>query len=371
MMMRKQIHSNSAVIAILVSVLSFYSMELYATPEQVQKLIAEGELATALVSTDEDLAKDPDNITYLFLKGLILTKQEKLEQARDIFLQLTQLNPELPEPYNNLAVIYAALGDFDSAREALQNAINTHPSYATAHENMGDIYAKLASKAYNQALELDKDNSTAKAKLSLVNDLFSNPYAGRDSIPVVAANDKQVTEQPDQSVTAVSESVVEVEAELPVVSRQEQSQEVVAVVSQLSSRENSISVSKQETDELDRQKLQMQLTIDVVKRRILAWAEAWSGQDVNQYLSYYARDFTPPSRQTIDQWRTTREIRITKPGVIQVAISDIVVGLLGPAHAQATFTQMYDSDTYSDRVKKTLLMKKEGNQWLITQEGTN
>jgi len=47
--------------------------------------------------------------------------------------------PELPEPYNNLAVLYAARGDHDGARDALLRAISTHPSYATAHENLGDI----------------------------------------------------------------------------------------------------------------------------------------------------------------------------------------------------------------------------------------
>ena len=70
-------------------------------------------------------------------------------------------------------MIYAEQGDFNNAREALQMAINTHPSYATAHENLGDIYAKMASRAYNQALELDQDNASAREKLLLVGDLFS------------------------------------------------------------------------------------------------------------------------------------------------------------------------------------------------------
>src|SRR3990172_2484942 len=141
--------------------------------EQIETMINEGQLNEALSLTNARLAEDRDNVNYLFLKGLILTRQNKLDAAKEIFIRLTQDHPELPEPFNNLAVIYAEQGDFNNAREALQMAINTHPSYATAQENLGDIYAKMASKAYNQALELDQDNASAREKLLLVSDLFS------------------------------------------------------------------------------------------------------------------------------------------------------------------------------------------------------
>src|SRR2546425_9737176 len=78
---------------------------------------------------------------------------------RSIFTKLTQDYPELPEPYNNLAVIYASQGQYEKARAALEQSIRTHPSYATAYENLGDVYAKLASQAYDKALQLDSSNS--------------------------------------------------------------------------------------------------------------------------------------------------------------------------------------------------------------------
>ncbi len=136
----------------------------------------------ALTLTNNQLLEDEGNVTFRFLKGLILTRLNELDQARDLFVELTQQHPDLPEPYNNLAVIYASQGEFEKARESLLQAISTHPSYATAHENMGDIYAKMASKAYNQALELDSDNTSAKAKLSLVNDLFFVPKQQKDIV---------------------------------------------------------------------------------------------------------------------------------------------------------------------------------------------
>jgi len=54
-----------------------------------------------------------------------------------------------------IAVLYAGQGQYEKARQALEMAIRTHPSYATAHENLGDVYAKLASQAYDKALSLD------------------------------------------------------------------------------------------------------------------------------------------------------------------------------------------------------------------------
>jgi len=61
----------------------------------------------------------------------------------------------MPEPYNNLAVLYAAEGQERKAAEALEQAIRTNPSYTTAHENLGDLYARMASEAYAKALQLD------------------------------------------------------------------------------------------------------------------------------------------------------------------------------------------------------------------------
>src|SRR3546814_8685917 len=79
--------------------------------------------------------------------------------------------PQLPEPYNNLAVLYAAQGDYDKARDALQAAIAKHPSYATAHENLGDIYAALAGAAYSKAATLDTADQAVRRKLAVINQL--------------------------------------------------------------------------------------------------------------------------------------------------------------------------------------------------------
>ena len=322
------------------------SLSAQTTSDNIRSLIAEDKLGEALSATNEELAKDQDNVTVQFLKGLILTKLNKLDQAEEIFKQLTHEHPELPEPYNNLAVIYAARGDFNKAREALQEAINTHPSYATAHENMGDIYAKMASQAYSQALQLDKENTTAKAKLSLINDLFSLP---KPAPTVVAAAESA-------GKTAEAEPPV-AEAKQPAQEAAAPAQQAAAPVQEAAPQPAAASVNRDEA-------------VAQVKQVINAWSKAWSDQDANAYLSYYGQEFTPPQNETRKQWMEERRSRLKAPTFIRVTLSDLDVQLLGADHAQATFTQEYQSDTYSDRVTKLLLFAREGGDWRIVQEAT-
>ena len=63
-----------------------------------------------------------------FLKGVILTEQNKTGEAIKVFTALTEDYPELPEPYNNLAVLYASQQQYDKSRQALELAIQT-PSF--------------------------------------------------------------------------------------------------------------------------------------------------------------------------------------------------------------------------------------------------
>src|SRR5882672_8955883 len=141
--------------------------------QDANQLFKQGQLDRALERLNAYLGKNPKDARGRFLKGIIFTEQSKPNDAIKVFTELTQEFPELPEPYNNLAVLYASQGQYDKARAALEMAIRTHPSYATAHENLGDIYAKMASQAYDKALQLDKGNTTAQTKLNLIKDLFS------------------------------------------------------------------------------------------------------------------------------------------------------------------------------------------------------
>lgn len=148
-----------------------------------QELTQKGEFDRAASEVDAYLAKHPTDARGRFLKGVILTGQHKSDEAISVFIGLTNDFPELPEPYNNLGVLYAARGEYGKARELLERAIQARPSFATAHENLGDIYAQLAAQSYAQTLQLDHTNQTAQKKLALVKQLVSRapPSGGTTS----------------------------------------------------------------------------------------------------------------------------------------------------------------------------------------------
>lgn len=139
----------------------------------VARLTRSGQHAQALVRADQYLAAKPRDPQMRFLKGVLQSEMGRTDDALLTFTQLTQDYPELPEPYNNLAVIYAAQNQLDKARAALELAVRTNPGYSTAHENLGDIYARLASQSYGRAQQLDTANATVAPKLALIRQLFA------------------------------------------------------------------------------------------------------------------------------------------------------------------------------------------------------
>jgi tetratricopeptide (TPR) repeat protein len=149
----------------------FVSLAQAQTLADVQALMKAGKLPQALEGADRYIAARPQDAQGPFAKGLILSEMGRPQEAIQVFSSLTENFPELPEPYNNLAVLYAQQKQYDKAQAALEMAIRTHPSYAIAHENLGDVYAKLASQAYDRALQLDSGNKAARAKLEMAKEL--------------------------------------------------------------------------------------------------------------------------------------------------------------------------------------------------------
>lgn len=148
--------------------------------DEVNQLLKAGKQAQALTKVEQSLSGKPRDPQMRFLKGVIQTELGKPNDAISTFSKLTEDYPELPEPYNNLAVLYAGSAQFDKARAALEMAIRTNPSYATAHENLGDIYANLASQSYSKALQLGGPSASLQPKLRLIRELFASASKGQN-----------------------------------------------------------------------------------------------------------------------------------------------------------------------------------------------
>jgi outer membrane protein assembly factor BamE len=104
-----------------------------------------------------------------------------------------------------------------------------------------------------------------------------------------------------------------------------------------------------------------------VAKRVEDWAAAWSAKDVPGYLAAYTSDYAPDGMSRA-AWEKQRKARIGKPGTIAVTLSDVSISMQDDSHATVTFIQGYRSDTYRDEVRKTLVMVKPGNDWLIADE---
>ena len=137
---------------------------------------------------DQFLAAKPNDPQMRFMKGVMLADAKRDDEAITVFQKLTEDHPDLAEPYNNLAALYAAGGDYAKARATLEQALRTNPAYATALENLGDVYAALAAQSYERALKLDSANVSVPPKLALVRGLYKPRVAAAATVPNSASS---------------------------------------------------------------------------------------------------------------------------------------------------------------------------------------
>lgn len=295
--------------------------------QEANQAFKQGRHQLALDRTNAFLATNPKDAQARFLKGLALTELNRAGEAIRVFSELAEEYPELPEPHNNLAVLYAAQGQYDRAKNSLEMAIRTHPSYATAHENLGDIYAKLASQAYDKALQLDKSNRSAQTKLSMVKEMLGPTRVAEPARTKPANKPKTLT--PASEPTTVTAS-------------------------------NPIASPPQAASTPD-----AQLAAEV-ERRIRAWAEAWSRRDVSAYLSFYSEQFNPGDKDRAS-WAEERQGRLTRPKYIRIEIGNLEIGF-SDGRAVAQFRQQYESNLYKDTGSKTLILERQDGRWMIVEE---
>jgi len=310
---------------------------------EVNRLVRAGQLNEALGKVDQYLASKPRDPQMRFMKGVIQTESGKPADAITTFTKLTEDFPELPEPYNNLAVLYAGQSQFDKARAALEMAIRTNPSYATAHENLGDVYAKLASQAYSKALQLDTGNTGVPPKLSLIRNIFTTT-AGAKAPPMAVAAAKPAV--PSAAVAPVPAApTTPVAAAKPA---------VIAAAPATAAAAAPAGTTNGESE---------------VQAAVSAWAKAWSSQNMDAYLGAYAPAFVPAGGQNRSAWEADRKARIVPRSRIEVDVSNLSVEVSG-GRATARFQQAYSSDTLNVSSRKTLELVQSGGRWLIVREST-
>ncbi|MDC0183137.1 tetratricopeptide repeat protein [Nitrosomonadales bacterium] len=289
------------------------SSNLYAgnNREEIKILLKNGKYSRAEKLVNESIKETPNNPEFLFYRGIIETNIGKNNEAIETFRNLTENFPELPEPFNNLAVLYAEKGQFKLAKEILERAIKTNPSYLTAHINLGDIYTKMASEAYNKALEIDKANNIAITKLSMITQLFNY--------------------QPNTKNTEIKSAKI-----------------------------------KEAKEAKEAKQTKKELTNDI-SNAIIIWKTAWENKNMEGYLDAYAANFQYPNNMSRSDWEAYREVRITSKKTINILISNIELKF-EKDKIIATFNQDYKSGKLEQISKKTLVFINEDSKWVIFEE---
>ena len=277
--------------------------------EEIKVLLKNGKYEQAQALIQKAIENELDGPEILFYKGIIETNIGKNNQAIDTFRNLTERYPELPEPFNNLAVLYAEKGQFKLAKEILEQAIKTNPSYLTAHINLGDIFTKMASEAYNNALEIDKSNNIAITKLSMITQLF--------------------TYQPNTKNTEI----------------------------------DLIKDSKKKTVKDFTKKELSEIILDVVE----VWKTSWENKDMEGYLNSYATNFKYPNNMNKASWEKYRTSRIISKKKIDILLSKIKLKFTKETIV-VNFIQNYKSGKLNQSSNKTLVFVEENGEWLILEE---
>lgn len=326
----------------------------------VNRLMRAGQSAEAMAKVEQYLASKPRDPQMRFLKGVIQTEAGRASEAITTFTKITEDYPELPEPYNNLAVLYAGQNQYDKARAALEMAIRTNPSYATAHENLGDVYARLASQAYSKALQLDGANTGIPPKLSLIRTLFSvdakaqtRPATGAQASGPVTAPPPAAPPAPKPAAAPVAPPApAPAAAPNPAPAAAPAAAPAPAVKAPVAEPPKAAPGTEKE-----------------VEAAVRAWADAWAAKDMPAYLASYGASFDPPGKMDRKAWEQDRRLKITSKSRITVKLSNLSVSVQGNK-ASAKFKQDYSADTLNISSRKTLELSKNGERWQIVREST-
>ena len=260
----------------------------------------------AIVEINKLLENEPNNQNILFLKAVTETKLEKIDLAIATYNKLIEKFPSLPEPYNNLAVLYADQNKLEEAKKILQKALKTNKSYSVAHINLGDIYTRMASEAYREAFELDK-SPVANNKLQLINELFSySPNMQKTKLvtPAYKSDDKS------------------------------RKQEIV----------------------------ELALFIE-------NWKVSWESKDLTGYFSKYSKYFKIKNEIKYKRWKKTRTEKIINKKKISIKLTNISYKFKD-GFWFVSMSQAYSSGNYSDNEEKTLVIINESGTYKIIEENT-
>ena len=156
--------------------------------DEIRALAARGDFGAALTRAERAAQADPRDAQARFLVGVVLMDMGRDADALAVFTRLSQDYPELPDPFNNIALLHARAGRLEQARQALDAALRNDPSHAAARVNLGQIYLMLAVQTWDQAAAVGPLDLPLRRKLDAVRALLdAAPASAGNQSPAAAA----------------------------------------------------------------------------------------------------------------------------------------------------------------------------------------
>ena len=307
-----------------------------------------------------------------FAAAQSLAKQGDDAGASKIYRELIKLDPHQPEAYNNLAVIKARRGEFKEAQALLEQAMRSHPSYATVYDNLSTIYVEMARDSYGKALRLDAPQQPIALRE------LTEPTANKAIVASAAVSPKKTPAPETKTVVAVvappAKQEEMVAAKTPVVAvtppaKQEEAVAAKAPVAAVTPPASNVSQQPAPAKTEATATPAIPFDKEAVITALQGWAAAWSEKAVDLYLVFYADTYAPDGLQRRD-WEAQRRQRIQAPKWIQVELSDFQVDTVKEDEARVRLIQQYRADNYQDRTRKEFRLRHTPDGWRIVEEST-
>lgn len=252
---------------------------------------------------------------------------------------------------NRKAVQSAINGDPYSAVTQLEAALLNDPQAGQAFDNLRRLYAGFATQSYQLAMDPNKNStvvvelSDAQQKHSIQIPVMANSGINR-TVPTNDYRNMQVMPNlpPVIALTENKESAIQT----PQTIDNNTTAQAEAIVKQPSA------VERKEINQ-------------AIMLALKSWGDAWSKQDVENYLQSYHPNYAPKGTSHKD-WADYRKIRLKAPKFINVELTEQKAILLDATHARVHLIQAYTSDTLKSKDKKTIELELIDHKWLITSE---
>ena len=318
-----------------------------------------------LEKLSEWILQDPQNPQLLLQKGIYLSDLGKLQAAFDIFEGLRVAFLDQPEPYINLASVYARWGQLDEARNMLMKSSALQGDRLQTQISLASVHMELALEALKKARDIQPGDTQTQARLQALEKFMAEPAAAifLANGPAGATQAKSLdkartvtTPTPPRRERPKRNQVTQPRGDQLQLESLDLSADPPVLGSGTATARESVSI-----EDAARQ--------DEVQAALRSWLKAWSARSFETYITHYSAAFEPSDGIDLPTWKQRRKTLIESTRSIRVDMRILSLQVEGPM-ASVRIQQTYRSDRYADKARKDLSLRLEGRQWKLLSERT-